>query len=154
MKTAAFDPERVASFLKRRKIATLGEIGEAMGNASQRSVFRNLSRLECPSSYSHRGKFYTLRSIAKFSREGLWSLRSVWFSRVGMRVCVSHYPPGSSKWNPIEHRMFSFISKNWAAQPLRDYDTALNFIRATKTSSDSRMRPSEHQRLPQGHEDI
>ena len=83
MKTATFYPETVASFLKRRKIATLGEIGEAMGSASKRTVFRNLSRVEYLSSYSHRGKFYTLRSIAKFSREGLWSLRSVWFSRFG-----------------------------------------------------------------------
>ena len=83
MKTATFYPETVASFLKRRKIATLGDIGEAMGSASERTVFRNLSRLEYLSSYSHRGKFYTLRSIAKFSREGLWSLRSVWFSRFG-----------------------------------------------------------------------
>lgn len=83
MKTATFYPKTVASFLKRRKIATLREIGEAMGSASQRTVFRNLSRLEYLSSYSHRGKFYTLRSIAKFSREGLWSLRSVWFSHFG-----------------------------------------------------------------------
>lgn len=83
MKTATFHPETVASFLKRRKIATLEEIGETMGNASERTVFRNLNRLEYVSSYSHRGKFYTLRSIAKFSREGLWSLRAVWFSRFG-----------------------------------------------------------------------
>ena len=83
MKTAKYYPETVAFFLKRRNVATLGEIGEAMGSASERTVFRNLSRLEYLSSYSHRGKFYTLRSIAKFSREGLWSLRSVWFSRFG-----------------------------------------------------------------------
>lgn len=54
-----------------------------MGSASERTVFRNLSRLEYLSSYSHRGKFYTLQSIAKFSRDGLWSLRSIWFSRFG-----------------------------------------------------------------------
>ena len=83
MKTPTFYPETVASFLKRRKIATLGQIGESMGSASERTVFRNLSRLAYLSSYSHRGKFYTLRSIAKFSRDGLWSLRSVWFSRFG-----------------------------------------------------------------------
>jgi len=83
MKTATFHPETVASFLKRNKVATLDEIAEAMGNASERTVFRNLSRLEYLSSYSHRGRFYTLRSTAKFSREGLWSLRSVWFSRFG-----------------------------------------------------------------------
>ncbi len=83
MKTAKYHPETVASFLKRRKIATLGEISVAMGNASERTVFRNLGQLEYMSSYSHRGKFYTLRSIARFSKEGLWSLRSVWFSRFG-----------------------------------------------------------------------
>ena len=83
MKTATFHPETVASYLQRRKIATLGDLGEAMGSASERTVFRNLSRLEYLSSYSHRGKFYTLRSIAGFSSEGLWSVRSVWFSRFG-----------------------------------------------------------------------
>jgi hypothetical protein len=83
MNIAKFQPETVASFLKRRKITMLGEIGEAIGNASDRTVFRKLSQLEYLSSYSHRGKFYTLRSIAKFTSEGLWSLRSVWFSRFG-----------------------------------------------------------------------
>jgi len=50
-------------------------------------------------------------------------------------VTVSHYPPGASKWNPIEHRLFSQISKNWAGEPLTDIDKALNFIRTTKTES-------------------
>lgn len=51
--------------------------------------------------------------------------------RFGLQVKVCHYPPGSSKWNPIEHRMFSFISNNWAAQPLLDYETVSKFIRTT-----------------------
>ena len=83
MNIPKFRAETVASLLKRRKIATLGEIGTAMGSASERTVFRKLSQLESLSSYSHRGKFYTLRSIAKFTSEGLWSLRAVWFSRFG-----------------------------------------------------------------------
>jgi len=53
----------------------------------------------------------------------------------GLAVTVSHYPPGTSKWNPIEHRLFSEISKNWAGQPLIDLETMLNFIRTTKTQS-------------------
>jgi len=53
----------------------------------------------------------------------------------GLRITVSHYPPGASKWNPIEHRLFSEISKNWAGQPLLDLETTLNFIRTTKTQS-------------------
>ena len=54
---------------------------------------------------------------------------------LGLTVTVSHYPPGTSKWNPIEHRLFSEISKNWAGQPLTDIETMLNFIRTTKTAT-------------------
>ena len=83
MNTPKFQKETVVSFLKHRKIATLDEIGQAMGTVSERTVFRKLNKLDYISSYSHRGKFYTLRSIAQFTREGLWSLHSVWFSRFG-----------------------------------------------------------------------
>lgn len=54
---------------------------------------------------------------------------------LGLTVTVSHYPPGASKWNPIEHRLFSQISKNWAGEPLTDVDKILQFIRTTKTES-------------------
>ena len=54
---------------------------------------------------------------------------------LGLIVTVSHYPPGASKWNPIEHRLFSPISKNWAGEPLTDIDKILKFIRTTKTES-------------------
>jgi len=54
---------------------------------------------------------------------------------LGLIVTVSHYPPGASKWNPIEHRLFSQISKNWAGEPLTDIDKILNFIRTTKTET-------------------
>ena len=53
----------------------------------------------------------------------------------GVRITVAHYPPGASKWNPIEHRLFSHISANWQGAPLRDYDTVLGFIRATSTET-------------------
>ena len=52
---------------------------------------------------------------------------------LGLIVSVSHYPSGASKWNPIEHRLFSQISRNWAAQPLDSYEKALKFIRTTTT---------------------
>jgi len=52
----------------------------------------------------------------------------------GITAIVAHYPTGASKWNPIEHRLFSEISKHWAAEPLVRYDKMLGFIRAsTKT---------------------
>jgi hypothetical protein len=52
-----------------------------------------------------------------------------------LTVTVAHYPTGASKWNPIEHRLFSEISKNWAAEPLVSYEKILKFIRTTKTHS-------------------
>ena len=55
--------------------------------------------------------------------------------RFGLTVTVCHYPTGCSKWNPIEHRLFSQISRNWAGVPLRTWDTLLAFIRGTTTSS-------------------
>jgi len=51
----------------------------------------------------------------------------------GIKIQVCHYPSGASKWNPIEHRLFSFISKNWAGTPLRSVETALNYIESTTT---------------------
>lgn len=58
--------------------------------------------------------------------------------RVSVSVC--HYPPGTSKWNPIEHRLFPEISKNWQGRPLDSYDTCLNYISTTRTSSGLRVR--------------
>jgi hypothetical protein len=48
-----------------------------------------------------------------------------------LAVVVCHYPTGASKWNPIEHRMFSLISNNWAGQPLTSYETIINYIETT-----------------------
>jgi hypothetical protein len=53
----------------------------------------------------------------------------------GVTVTVCHYPTGASKWNPIEHRLFSEISKNWAGRPLDSYETIANYARSTKTST-------------------
>ena len=52
-----------------------------------------------------------------------------------LTVTVCHYPSGASKWNPIDHRLFSEISKNWAGHPLRSYQTILNHIRSTTTDT-------------------
>jgi len=53
----------------------------------------------------------------------------------GLAVTVCHYPTGASKWNPIEHRLFSEISKTWAGCPLRSFDDVLRYIRDTKTQT-------------------
>ncbi len=54
---------------------------------------------------------------------------------LGMAITVCHYPPGTSKWNKIEHRLFSFISMTWKGQPLLNYETVVNLIGATTTKS-------------------
>ncbi|MDD2390874.1 MAG: ISAzo13 family transposase [Desulfobacterales bacterium] len=75
-------------------------------------------------------------------RSRVWKCRiqSKLCDQYGLTVFVSHYPPGSSKWNPIEHRLFSEISKNWAGRPLDSYETTLKYIRTTKTSSGLKVK--------------
>jgi Rhodopirellula transposase DDE domain len=53
----------------------------------------------------------------------------------GLTIIVTHFPTGASKWNPIEHRLFSHISSNWAGEPLVSYEKVLKFIRTTKTET-------------------
>ena len=60
--------------------------------------------------------------------------------RLGLTVTVCHYPTGCSKWNPIEHRLFSHISMNWAGKPLRTWDTMIACIQGTKTTTGLEVR--------------
>jgi hypothetical protein len=65
----------------------------------------------------------------------LWKLELQKFAdQSALAIAVCHFPPGTSKWNKIEHRLFSFISSNWRGQPLRDYETIVNLIAATSTA--------------------
>jgi hypothetical protein len=52
----------------------------------------------------------------------------------GLSISVCHFPPGTSKWNKVEHRLFSFISSNWRGEPLQDYETIVNLIARTTTA--------------------
>ena len=54
---------------------------------------------------------------------------------LGLTITVTHFPPGASKWNPIDHRMFSLISANWAGEPLESYETMVKYIRATRSTA-------------------
>ena len=58
----------------------------------------------------------------------------------GLTVTVAHYPTGTSKWNPIEHRLFSELSKNWAGRPLDSLETILKYARTTTTRTGLRVR--------------
>jgi len=69
------------------------------------------------------------------SRLRLWKLELQTFAdETGLSLSVCHFPPGTSKWNKIEHRLFSFISSNWRGEPLRDYETIVNLIAKTTTA--------------------
>lgn len=55
-------------------------------------------------------------------------------NQTGLEIAVCHFPPGTSKWNKVEHRLFSFISSNWRGEPLRDYETVVGLIACTTTT--------------------
>ena len=75
------------------------------------------------------------------SRNRAWKYYLQQFAdQLGLEVTVCHYPPGTSKWNKIEHRMFSFISLNWKGQPLVSYETVVNLIGATRTKTGLRVK--------------
>ena len=61
-------------------------------------------------------------------------------NRHGLRVSVAHYPTAASKWNPIEHRLFCEISKNWAGRPLDSYEAILKYLRTTSTATGLHVR--------------
>lgn len=75
------------------------------------------------------------------SRSRLWKtcLQDL-ANKIGLDITVCHYPPGTSKWNKIEHRMFSFISLNWKGIPLKNYETVINLISGTKTKSGLKIK--------------
>jgi hypothetical protein len=65
----------------------------------------------------------------------LWKLELQFLAdETGLSIQVCHFPPGTSKWNKVEHRLFSFISSNWRGEPLRDYETIVRLIAATTTA--------------------
>jgi hypothetical protein len=77
------------------------------------------------------------------SRSRAWKLHLQEFAdETNLKITVCHYPPGASKWNKIEHRMFSYISMNWRGQPLVSYETVVNLIGHTKTESGLRIKAS------------
>ena len=75
------------------------------------------------------------------SRNRLWKVElQKMANRTGLTITVCHFPPGTSKWNRIEHRMFSFITKNWRGKPLADHATIVNLIGSTKTKEGLTIR--------------
>jgi hypothetical protein len=83
MNTAKYHLSTLKEFFKKQKIATIEQVQAVLNNPARCTIFRKLGELEYLSSYSHRGKYYTLRSIARFSDQGLWRFQDVQFSCFG-----------------------------------------------------------------------
>jgi hypothetical protein len=79
-----------------------------------------------------------------------WELQGL-ADQTGLTLMVRHFPPGTSKWNKVEHRLFSFISSNWRGEPLRDYETVVRLIAATKTAKGLKVTCRlDHRKYPVG----
>ena len=83
MKPNRFTADRLQTFLQQHTVATLPQLKTALGTAVDLTVFRKLSTLPYRTSYSHRGAFYTLDTLAHYDQLGLWSFRNIHFSRHG-----------------------------------------------------------------------
>jgi hypothetical protein len=79
-----------------------------------------------------------------------WELQRL-ADQTSLVVAVSHFPPGTSKWNKVEHRLFSFISSNWRGEPLRDYETVVRLIAGTTTAKGLKVTCRlDHHKYPVG----
>src|SRR5260370_34026908 len=99
MRPPSFPSDELPPLRLRNQIATLDELKQALGTAVDVTIFRKLIPLDYLTSYSHRGRYYTLREIGLFDDKGLWSQQDIWFSRFGTLLAtaerfVNHSPRG------------------------------------------------------------
>ena len=103
-------------------VATIGKWWRKMGRRSYPESSHLLITADGGGSNSSRGRLWKVE-LQKLANQ------------TGLTITVCHFPPGTSKWNKIEHRMFSFITKNWRGKPLVDRATIVNLIGSTKTEA-------------------
>ena len=89
MKPTRYSADDIATLLRKQKIATLPELLAALGTRVERTVFRKLRELAYRTSYSHRGRFYTLDEITDFDHDGLWSFQAARFSVHGTLLATA-----------------------------------------------------------------
>lgn len=90
MMTQRYSTQALSKLLKKNKIATMADLKQALGTNADATVFRKLKQLSARSSYSHRGRYYTLDNIAQFDERGLWACRDVHFSKYGTLLNTAH----------------------------------------------------------------
>lgn len=109
-----------------------------MGKASYPEATQLLITADGGGSNSSRGRLWKLE-LQKLSSE------------ISIEISVCHFPPGTSKWNKIEHRMFSYISQNWRGKPLRSHEVIINLIGSTKTKTGLNIKCSlDHNKYEKG----
>jgi hypothetical protein len=89
MRPLSYHADELRELLLRSQIATLDDLKQALGTPVDVTVFRKLKPLDYLTSYSHRGRYYTLREVARFDEKGLWSQADVWFSRFGTLLATA-----------------------------------------------------------------
>jgi hypothetical protein len=119
-------------------VATIGRWWQAIGRAAYPDATRLLITADAGGSNGYRLRLWK-RELAAFATE------------TGLTVTVCHMPPGTSKWNRIEHHLFSHISMNWAGQPLTSHEVAVNLIAGTKTRTGLTVRAErDNKTYPRG----
>ena len=106
----------------------------AFAVASIRSWWRKVGRKHYPAASQINITADSGGSNGSRLRLWKWELQQL-ADETDLGISVCHFPPGTSKWNKIEHRLFSFISQNWQGEPLQSYETIVNLISSTKTRS-------------------
>ena len=101
MRTSGFNARQIQRLLEQQNVCTFEQLSQALGTRSRVTVFRKLAELPYLTSYSHRGKYYALRSSCQFDSAGLWSHQGIWFSAFGTlldtcRQFVERAPAGYS----------------------------------------------------------
>lgn len=112
MNTQKIDSGELKKFFKQTKIATIDELKKILGTDVAVTIFRKLREQKYQSSYSHRGKYYTIEGIANFNNKGLWCHQSVWFSNAG---------------NLLE-TIVSFVNRSTAGYHSEELENALHVV--------------------------
>ena len=100
---------RLKRFLEKTRISTIGQLKRALGTNVPMTVFRKLAELDYQTSYSHNGRFYTLKHLCEFKDDGLWTCRNIWFSVYGTLLETGR----------------AFISRSEAGYSVKELDNAL-----------------------------
>jgi len=108
-------------------VASIRRWWNLMGNSRYAKAKNLLITADCGGSNGYRTRLWKLE-LQRLADE------------LGIPVTVCHFPPGTSKWNKVEHRLFSFITMNWRGKPLRSYQTIVNLIAATTTEAGLTVR--------------